>query len=160
MNSLASPPLLVVLHGVNLDLLGERPAVHYGTVTLRELELTIEQAAASIGWQVACHQTNHEGQFVEWVHRYRRDAAGMIVNPGAWTHYSYAIHDALELVQAPIAEVHLSDVAAREAWRSISVVTDVAAFTISGRGPEGYVQAVHRLDEAWKARGLGGGGGT
>ena len=100
---------------------------------------------------MVCHQTNHEGEFVELVHRYRREAEGMIVNPGAWTHYSYAIHDALELVRAPIAEVHLSDVAAREAWRRVSVVADVAAFTISGQGPDGYVEAVRRLDEAWRS---------
>jgi 3-dehydroquinate dehydratase-2 len=154
---LATPPLLVVLHGVNLDLLGERQAAHYGTVTLAGLERMVEEAAAALGWDVACHQTNHEGEFVEWVHRYRRAAAGMIVNPGAWTHYSWAIHDALEVVRAPIAEVHLSDVGAREAWRRVSVVVDVAAFTISGRGPDGYVDAVHRLDESWRARGLAGG---
>jgi 3-dehydroquinate dehydratase II len=145
-------PLLVVLHGVNLDLLGERPAAHYGTVTLWQLEQAIEETAAGLGWRVVCHQTNHEGEFVELVHRYRREAEGMIVNPGAWTHYSYAIHDALEVVRAPVAEVHLSDVATREAWRRVSVVTDVAAFTISGRGPEGYGDAVRQLDEAWRAR--------
>ena len=152
MNVPTTAPLLVVLHGVNLDLLGERPAVHYGTITLPELEHTIEQAAATLGWRVVCHQTNHEGEFVELLHRYRREADGMIVNPGAWTHYSYAIHDALELVQAPVAEVHLSDVDARETWRRVSVVADVAAFTVSGRGPDGYAEAVRLLDEAWRTR--------
>lgn len=156
MTAIAASPLLVVLHGVNLDLLGERAAAHYGTLSLPDLERFIRESAEALGWQVVCHQTNHEGEFVEWVHRYRREAEGMIVNPGAWTHYSYAIHDALEVVRAPIAEVHLSDVAVREPWRRVSVVADVAAFTIAGRGPAGYVEAIRRLDGAWRARGHAG----
>jgi 3-dehydroquinate dehydratase-2 len=139
-------PLLVVLHGVNLDLLGERPAAHYGTITLPELEALVRREAVAFGWDCRCHQTNHEGEYVELAHGYR-GAAGMIVNPGAWTHYSWAIHDALELVRCPIVEVHLSDVARREAWRQVSVVADVAAHRVAGKGAEGYQEAVRWLVE-------------
>lgn len=139
-----SRPLLVLLHGVNLDLLGERPAQHYGTVTLPDLEALVREEAAAHGWDCVCHQTNHEGEFVELVHSYR-SATALVVNPGAWTHYSYAIHDALELVSGPVAEVHLSDVAAREPWRRISVVADLAAVRVAGNGAQGYVEAVRAL---------------
>lgn len=142
----AESPLLVVLHGANLDMLGERPAVHYGTVTLAELERRVEAEAAGLGWDCLCLQTNHEGRYIEYLHEHRR-AGALIVNPGAWTHYSYAIRDALELVTCPVAEVHLSDIAAREEWRRHSVVSPVATFTITGKGPEGYLEAVRRLVE-------------
>ena len=137
---------LVVLHGANLNLLGERPAVHYGTVTLIELENMVAAEAARLGWDCLCLQTNHEGRYIEYLHEHRR-AGAMIVNPGAWTHYSYAIRDALELVRCPVAEVHLSDISAREEWRRSSVVSEVASFTIAGKGPEGYLEAVRRLVE-------------
>ncbi len=139
-------PQLVVLHGANLDLLGERPAVHYGTLTLRELEDTVAAEAESFGWDCLCLQTNHEGSFIEFLHEHRR-AAAMIVNPGAWTHYSYAIRDALELVRCPVAEVHLSDIASRDEWRRHSVISPVVAFTVSGKGPDGYLEATRRLVE-------------
>jgi 3-dehydroquinate dehydratase II len=137
---------LVVLHGANLDLLGDRPAAHYGTITLPELEAMIAREAESLGWDCLCLQTNHEGRFIEYLHEHRR-ADALIVNPGAWTHYSYAIRDALELVHSPVAEVHLSDIASREEWRRHSVISPVATFTITGKGPEGYLEAVGRLVE-------------
>ncbi len=137
---------LVLLHGANLDLLGERPAVHYGTVTLAELEQMVTDEAGRLGWECLCLQTNHEGSFIEYLHEHRTSDA-MIVNPGAWTHYSYAIRDALELVRCPVAEVHLSDIGTREEWRRHSVISPVASFTITGKGPEGYVEAVRRLVE-------------
>jgi len=137
-------PRMVMLHGANLNLLGERAALHYGTITLSELEGVVCKEAGRLGWACICRQTNHEGEFIEYVHEYRREGA-LIVNPGAWTHYSYAIRDALELVTCPVAEVHLSDISSREEWRRISVISSVASFTISGKGPEGYLQAVRRL---------------
>jgi 3-dehydroquinate dehydratase-2 len=137
---------LVVLHGANLDLLGERPAEHYGTVTLAELEGLIAAEAARLGWACLCLQTNHEGGFIDYLHEHRR-ADALLVNPGAWTHYSYAIRDALELVRCPVAEVHLSDIASREEWRRHSVISPVVTFTITGKGPEGYLEAVRRLVE-------------
>jgi 3-dehydroquinate dehydratase-2 len=137
-------PLLVVLHGANLDLLGERPAVHYGSITLRGLEDLVVAEAESLNWECVCFQTNHEGNFIEYLHEFKH-AAALIVNPGAWTHYSYAIRDALEIVAAPVAEVHLSDISTREEWRRRSVISEVVAFTVKGKGPDGYVEAVRRL---------------
>lgn len=147
-------PLLVVLHGPNLDMLGERPAVHYGTVTLRDLEVLVSEEAAAMGWDCVCHQTNYEGRFIEHLHEFRR-AGALLVNPGAWTHYSYAIRDALEIVEAPVAEVHLSDIAAREPWRRHSVVSEVVSFTVRGKGADGYVEAVRRLVELAEASDMG-----
>lgn len=138
------PRRLVVLHGPNLDLLGERAAEHYGTITLPELERLVTDEVEKSGWECLCLQTNHEGTFIECVHEYRHEGA-LLVNPGAWTHYSYAIRDALELVTCPIAEVHLSDVSSREEWRRHSVVASVVDFTVGGKGPEGYLDAVRRL---------------
>lgn len=135
---------IVVLHGANLDLLGERPAVHYGTMTLAELERYIADAAERLQWECLCFQTNHEGTYIELVHEHRH-ADALLVNPGAWTHYSYAIRDALELVACPVAEVHLSDITGREEFRRHSVVSEVVSFTVSGKGPEGYIEAIDRL---------------
>lgn len=141
----AQGPLLVLLHGVNLGMLGARPAVHYGTITLPDLEAMVTAEAHSAGWRCVTHQTDHEGEFVQLAHRYRQEADAVIVNPGAWTHYSYAIREALELIDAPVAEVHLSDVDAREPWRRVSVIADVVAVRIAGEGPNGYLRAVHEL---------------
>jgi len=138
------PPGLIVLHGANLDLLGERPSVHYGTITLPALEQMVAREAERLGWTCICRQTNHEGEFIEYVHEHRH-AGALLVNPGAWTHYSYAIRDALEVVTCPIAEVHLSDITAREEWRRHSVISPVASFTIAGKGPAGYLEAIRRL---------------
>jgi 3-dehydroquinate dehydratase-2 len=140
------PKRLVVLHGVNLNMLGVRSAAHYGSITLPELERLVSEEAERLGWQCLCLQTNHEGTYVDCIHEYRHEGA-LLVNPGAWTHYSYAIRDALELVTCPIAEVHLSDIGSREDWRRHSVVSSVASFTISGKGPQGYFEAIRRLSE-------------
>lgn len=138
------PKRLVVLHGPNLDLLGERPAEHYGTITLPALERLVTAEVERLGWRCLCVQTNHEGTYIERLHEYRHEGA-LLVNPGAWTHYSYAIRDALELVACPVAEVHLSDVGTREEWRRHSVISPVVSFTVAGKGPEGYLEAVRRL---------------
>jgi len=139
-----TPALLVVLHGVNLNMLGVRPAAHYGTITLLELEDVVRQEAGAWGWSTLCFQTNHEGEFVELAQRFRT-ADALLVNPGAWTHYSYAIRDALEMAQGPVAEVHLSAVEQREPWRQVSVLADVASVRVSGKGADGYREAVRRL---------------
>ncbi len=135
---------LVVLHGANLDMLGERPIEHYGSITLRELEDQICEEAAKYGWRCLCLHTNHEGSYIDLLHKHRREGA-LVVNPGAWTHYSYAIRDALELVRCPVAEVHLSDIGSREEWRHHSVIRPVVTFAVSGKGPAGYLEAVGRL---------------
>ena len=109
----------------------------------------VAERAASRGFSLRCFQTNHEGEFVEKLHQIAREgAAGVLMNPGAWTHYSYAIRDALELVQAPIAEIHLSAIDEREEWRRLSVIADLATVRISGMGPTGYMDAVESVADA------------
>jgi 3-dehydroquinate dehydratase-2 len=138
---------IYVLHGVNLDTLGRRDPVHYGVITLPELEGRIREWGKALGLEVDCRQTNAESLYVDWIHEALDNAGGVIVNPGAWTHYSYAIRDALELLEVPVVEVHLSDVDAREEWRRISVVRDVAALTVMGKGPDGYREALEFLSK-------------
>jgi 3-dehydroquinate dehydratase II len=134
-----------VLHGVNLDMLGRRDPEHYGTLTLPELELRVEGYAEELGLRARCFATNAEVEFVERLHRLRDDAEGIVLNPGAWTHYSWAIHDALEIAGLPAVEVHLSDVKAREPWRQVSVVEDLCIASVRGQGVEGYRLALQRL---------------
>jgi 3-dehydroquinate dehydratase-2 len=134
-----------VMHGVNLDQLGRRDPTHYGSLTLEELELKIGGAARELGLEVRFFQTNHEGEFVEHLHRLTDLADAIVLNPGAWTHYSYAIRDALELTHLPAVEVHLSDIEAREPWRRSSVITDLCLTRISGKGPDGYRDALERV---------------
>jgi 3-dehydroquinate dehydratase-2 len=134
-----------VMHGVNLDQLGRRPATHYGTLTLGQLEQRISAWAAELELQIQFFQTNHEGAFVEELHRFEDTVDGLILNPGAWTHYSFAIRDALEIAGLPAVEVHLSDVHAREQWRSVSVIRDLCVATVAGKGPDGYRDALVRL---------------
>ena len=134
-----------VLHGVNLDMLGRRDPEQYGTLTLAELEDLVTAAATELGLTVAFFQTNAESAFVERLHHVAEAADGLILNPGAWTHYAWAIHDALEIAALPAVEVHLSDVQAREPWRRHSVIADLCIATISGRGVDGYRDALVRL---------------
>jgi len=136
---------IVVLNGVNLDALGRRDPEHYGGMTLSELETQIYQWANAIGCTVRCRQTNHEGEFVDWCHDALDWADGVIANPGAWTHYSWAIHDAVELFTVPFVEVHLSDINAREEWRRFSVLEGLVATRIVGKGPDGYREALEFL---------------
>ena len=134
-----------VMHGVNLDQLGRRPSEHYGTLTLTELEQRIDRYAHELGLNARYFQTNAEDEFVEHLHRLDGIADGIVLNPGAWTHYSYAIRDALEIAALPAVEVHLSDVASREPWRRVSVISELCLVTVSGQGPEGYRTALERL---------------
>jgi 3-dehydroquinate dehydratase-2 len=138
---------LAVLNGVNLNALADRDPELYGGLSLSELETRIYGWGRELGCSVRCFQTNDEGQYVDWCHDVRRWANGVVVNPGAWTHYSYAIRDALELCRAPVVEVHLSDIEAREEWRRISVIADVVAHRIIGKGPDGYREALAYLVE-------------
>ncbi len=136
---------IVVLNGVNLDVLGRRDPELYGGLSLDELETRIYEWASRLGCHVRCRQTNSEGEVVEWCHDALDSVDGVIVNPGAWTHYSYAIRDALELVEAPVVEVHLSNVDEREEWRRHSVIADLAAKRVIGKGPDGYREALEFL---------------
>jgi 3-dehydroquinate dehydratase II len=139
---------IAVINGVNLDALADRDPELYGGISLSELETRIYGWAREIDCTARCFQTNHEGQFVEWCHDVRRWAGGVVVNPGAWAHYSYAIRDALELVTARVVEVHLSDIENREEWRRKSVIADVVSHRIVGKGPEGYKEALDWLARA------------
>ena len=134
-----------VLNGVNLDELGRRDPEMYGAMTLRELESKIYAWGKELGLTVRCRQTNHEGEYVDWLHESLDVADGLVVNPAAWTHYSWAIRDAVELVKKPVVEVHLSNVDEREEWRRFSVVSDLAAKRIVGKGPDGYREALEFL---------------
>lgn len=134
-----------VMHGVNLDQLGRRPSAHYGDLTLDQLQFRIEGWARDIDLQVRFFQTNHEGEFVEHLHRLEGLSDGIVLNPGAWTHYSWAIRDALEITGLPAIEVHLSDVDAREDFRRVSVVRDLCVACVKGQGAEGYREALARI---------------
>lgn len=134
-----------VLHGVNLDVLGRRPSAIYGDLTFDELQFRIEGYASELDLSVRFFQTNHEGEFVEYLHRLEGLADGLVVNPGAWTHYAWAIRDALEVTGLPAVEVHLSDTNAREDFRKVSVIRDLCVATVQGQGPEGYREALARL---------------
>jgi 3-dehydroquinate dehydratase II len=134
-----------VLNGVNLDVVGRRDPELYGGLTISELETRIYEWASELRLRVRCRQTNHEGQFVEWCHDALDGADGVIVNPGAWSHYSYAIHDAVELLTVPVVEVHLSNVEKREEWRRSSVIAGLVAKRVIGKGPDGYREALEFL---------------
>ena len=136
-----------VLNGVNLDVVGRRDPALYGGLSLGELEARIEAWAGELGCTVRCRQTNSEGEYVDWCHEALDEADGVIVNPGAWTHYSYAIRDALELLAVPLVEVHLSNVDERDEWRRTSVLRDIVATRFVGQGPDGYRLALQYLKE-------------
>ena len=136
-----------VMHGVNFDVLGRRNADHYGGLTLTELEVKIKQFARELEMEPSFSQTNHEGEFVESLHRAAEGADALILNPGAWTHYSWAIHDALEVAALPTVEVHLSAVDEREEWRRVSVIRDLCIARVQGNGVDGYREALELLRE-------------
>jgi 3-dehydroquinate dehydratase-2 len=137
-----------VMHGVNLDQLGRRDPTIYGSLTLPELEGMIGAQAREVNLDTGFFQSNHEGAFVEHLHSLRgSDVDAILVNPGAWTHYAWAIRDALEIAALPALEIHLSDVSAREPWRQVSVIRELCFKTISGQGPQGYADALTALRE-------------
>jgi 3-dehydroquinate dehydratase-2 len=138
-----------VLHGVNFDVLGRRDRDIYGDFSLPELEVRIKRFARELNLEASFFQTNHEGEFVEYLHRLPERADAAIVNAGAWTHYSWAIRDAVELTGVPFVEVHLSDISKREGWRRRSVFEGVELLVgqIYGRGPEGYREGLELIVE-------------
>jgi len=136
---------VLVLNGVNLDTLGRRDPAIYGSLTLNELETQIYEWAQALTVTVRCRQSNSEGEFIGWIHDAEKDADAVIVNPGAWSHYSWAIHDAFDVLTVPIVEVHLSNILAREEWRRHSVLEDLVAHRVIGKGPEGYREALEFL---------------
>ncbi len=136
---------VLVLNGVNLDALGRRDPKIYGGLSLNELETKIYEWAHALDVTARCRQTNSEGEYIGWIHDAYDDVDAVIANPGAWSHYSYAIRDALELLEVPIVEVHLSNIEEREEWRRHSVIAELAAFRVIGKGPEGYRDALQFL---------------
>jgi len=134
-----------VLHGVNLDTLGSRDPAIYGTETLPELEVKVTRFARVLGLEISFWQTNHEGEFCESLHRARERADGLLLNCGAWTHYSYAIRDALEVAALPAVEVHISNIEQREDWRRASVIRDLCLAHVHGKGVDGYREALELL---------------
>jgi 3-dehydroquinate dehydratase-2 len=135
-----------VMHGVNLDQLGRRDPLHYGTLTLPQLERQIEEHASTLELATSFFHTNHEGAFVEHLHSLRQ-ADAILLNPGSWTHYAWGIRDALEIAGLPALEIHLSDIENREPWRRVSVIRELCFATISGLGPDGYRDALLQLRE-------------
>ena len=136
-----------VLNGVNLDVLSRRDPQLYGGLSISELETKIYEWANELGVRVRCRQSNHEGQYIEWCHDAVENSDGVVLNPAAWSHYSWAIRDAVELFTVPVVEVHLSNIDEREEWRRHSVIADIAARRIVGKGPEGYKEALEFLAE-------------
>jgi 3-dehydroquinate dehydratase II len=134
-----------VLNGVNLDLLGRRDPDVYGSGSLQDLETQVYAWARELDLQVRCRQTNHEGEYVEWLHQALDAVDGLVLNPGAWTHYSWAIRDAVEPAEMPIVEVHLSAVDTRETWRRATVLEGLTAARILGKGVDGYREALQML---------------
>jgi len=134
-----------VMHGVNLDQLGVRDPEVYGGQTLTELEVRVKRFATELGLETTFSQTNHEGEFCEGLHEARLTADGLILNPGAWTHYSYAIRDALEVTGLPAVEVHISNIEEREEWRRRSVIRGLCIGHVQGRGVDGYRDALEML---------------
>jgi 3-dehydroquinate dehydratase II len=136
-----------VLHGVNFDMLGRRDPAVYGGLSLPDLEVQIKRFAGELGFDASFSQTNHEGEFCESLHRAAERADGLVLNPGAWTHYSYAIRDALEVAGIPAVEVHISAVSEREDWRRHSVIRDLCIGWVEGKGVEGYREALELLKQ-------------
>lgn len=133
---------MVVLNGPNLNLLGVRSPDVYGAETLADVERRCAERAAAHGLVADCRQSNHEGVLIDWVHEVRTSCVGLVVNAGGYTHTSVALRDALETVEAPVVEVHISDIHAREPFRHHSYLEAVAAASIVGRGTAGYEEAI------------------
>jgi len=136
---------ILLLNGPNLNLLGEREPEIYGKTTLAELEALVYQRARELGAEVRAFQSNHEGELIDELHQSRRWANGVIFNPGAFTHSSYALRDAIVACKLRVVEVHLSDITQREPWRRVSVLEEVCAHRVLGKGVAGYLEALEWL---------------
>jgi 3-dehydroquinate dehydratase-2 len=141
----------LVLHGPNLNLTGRREPHLYGTTTLAEIDAALHARAGQLGWALAIQQSNHEGVLVDCLHAHFGDCDGIVINPGALTHYGLALRDALAAMGVPVIEVHLSNIHAREPWRRRSVIAEIARGQIIGLGWYGYVLALEALDHLVRA---------
>jgi 3-dehydroquinate dehydratase-2 len=137
--------LVLLVHGPNLNLLGEREPAVYGRTTLSEINAAFKREARGLGFRVLAFQSNSEGALIDFLHKNRKRAAGVVINPGAYTHYSYALRDAIAATELPAVEVHLSDIRKREAFRRISVIRDVCIGQVSGLGPRSYTEGLKLL---------------
>ena len=134
---------ILVLNGINLNMFGQRDPVQYGTITLAEIDSRLKALGLELGVEVECFQTNFEGAMCERIHQAHRDAVdAVLINAGAWTHYSYGIRDALAILKAPIFEVHMSNIHAREEFRHKSVIAAIARGQICGLGVDSYLLAL------------------
>lgn len=140
------PAATLVLHGPNLNLLGTRETAVYGRVTLAEVDRLVKERGRKLGVRVECRQSNHEGQLIDWLQAAHRDGFfGIVLNPGAFTHYSIALRDAVAGIDIPVVEVHLSNIHAREDFRRHSVIAAAARGQISGFGPHSYLLGLDAL---------------
>jgi len=141
---MSSPVRILVLHGINLNMFGKREASVYGTTTLAEIDAELKKLASELGADIECFQTNHEGEICERIHRVvvEKDVAAVLINAGAWTHYSYGLRDALAMLSVPILEVHMSNIHAREAFRTHSVIAPIARGQVCGFGVDSYLLAL------------------
>ncbi|MFK3692565.1 type II 3-dehydroquinate dehydratase [Agrobacterium tumefaciens] len=137
--------IIIVINGPNLNLLGKREPGIYGGKTLKDIENDCVKAGAELGFSVEFRQSNHEGVLVDWLHEAGERAAGVVINPGAYSHTSIALHDAIRAIPAPVVEVHISNIHAREEFRHKSMISPAAKGMICGFGPYGYVMALHAL---------------
>jgi 3-dehydroquinate dehydratase-2 len=138
---------ILIVNGPNLNFLGIREPIIYGTKTYKDLVTTIKQYAKLKKINIIVRQSNHEGQLIDWIQQYYQKLDGIIINPGAFTHYSYALYDCLKSVSVPAVEVHLSDIMKREDFRKLSVITPACVGQIIGKGIDGYLEAVDLLLE-------------
>lgn len=144
---------ILVLNGINLNMFGKRDPALYGTATLADIDAAVTQLAQELGVDVECYQTNHEGQIVERIHTaHAQGVDAVVINAGAWTHYSIGLRDALHILKCPIVEVHMSNIHAREAWRHHSVIADIALGQIAGFGVDSYLLGLRAAVNAAKAK--------
>jgi 3-dehydroquinate dehydratase-2 len=141
-------PRVVLINGPNLNRLGRRQPGIYGTATLAQIEQMVVDRGAQLGWEVETYQSNHEGDLIDRIHQAADEGVdGLILNPGALTHYSYALLDALQSVELPAVEVHISNIDEREQWRRKSVTSEACVGIVKGKGPQGYVEALEILSQ-------------
>jgi 3-dehydroquinate dehydratase-2 len=139
------PMKILVINGPNLNMLGKREAKHYGTDTLPSIEQALTEKGRALGCELTFFQSNHEGALIDFIQEKASQADGILINPGALTHYGYSLHDALVDSGLPVVEVHLSDIHARERWRQISVISDVVIKQISGLKTQSYLLGLEAL---------------
>ncbi|WP_276915966.1 type II 3-dehydroquinate dehydratase [Parvibacter caecicola] len=141
---------VLLMNGPNLNMLGVRDPAIYGSDTLASIEQMVEEYGRAHGVQVDCFQSNHEGALVDALQAARGNYDGIVYNPGAHTHYSYALHDAVECIDVPVVEIHISDISKREEFRRTSVIAPACIAQVKGLGKEGYLRAIDILLKSWE----------